>query len=419
MVVKLDEVRWEHAQGPRPSEGKVLAEGVRLGLRSGRLTVAFLNGVVLTLEGPAELELVSIDRVFCHRGKIRTQVPPGAEGFIVSAPGSNVTDLGTEFGLNVESDGTARMMVFEGNADVAVLEASGSAQRNRSVMKHQALEIDPRGFQLHESEARTQSFITPSELATPTLALAPGYRDEVLKARPWSYWRFEAMDGGMVPNEVGGRPPLRATGPVRLTGFGNRAAAFGPNVPDQYFLMDDSWAPPRNPGYAVELWFAPERIGLAEIAGLFIPRGGTNYEHFFQLELTSQNRESILFQRTSVRFLSRWPPGFQGGNNLFFDYYVPYRWHHAVAQVRGDRMELYVNGTLLPTLASDSNREEVSCHFILGQLKPAPRPPFGWASRPFVGRIDEVALYDRPLTVEEVRRHYALGAPGGGSPSVP
>jgi hypothetical protein len=82
-------------------------------------------------------------------------------------------------------------------------------------------------------------------------------------------------------------------------------------------------------------------------------------------------------------------------------------------------MELYVNGTLLPTLASDSDRKEVSCHFILGQLKPAPRPPFGWASRPFVGRIDEVALYDRPLTLEEVRRHYALGAPGGGSPSGP
>jgi hypothetical protein len=37
-------------------------------------------------------------------------------------------------------------------------------------------------------------------------------------------------------------------------------------------------------------------------------------------------------------------------------------------------------------------------------------------SRPFVGLIDELALYDRPLSAEEVRRHYELGAAGAAPP---
>ena len=61
------------------------------------------------MEGPADLELIAIDRVFCRRGRLRTRVPDGAEGFVVSGPGSAVMDLGTEFALNVEADGKARV----------------------------------------------------------------------------------------------------------------------------------------------------------------------------------------------------------------------------------------------------------------------------------------------------------------------
>jgi hypothetical protein len=414
VLVKVDAVRWEQAEKPHPSEGDFLAEG-HLRLSSGRLTLAFLNGIVLTLEGPADLELVSIDRVICHRGKVRTQVPDGAEGFVVSAPGSNVTDMGTEFGLNVEADGRAQIMVFQGLADAAVLEASGSAVRNRSVTKGRALAIDPRKFRLDESEARAESFVQASRLTVPPLALTPAYRDEVLKAQPWGYWRFESIDGGVVSNEIAGRPPLRATGPVRLAGTGNRSVAFEGEKTEQYLLMDGRWSPPRDPGYALELWFSPARFGLAELAGLFVPRGGDVYHHVFQLELTSLGRESILFQRASLRFMHRSPAGGSGGDNLFYDYYVPFRWYHVVTQLRDDRMELYVDGKAVTTIAVSPKGATEACQLLLGQLKPLPRPPESWESRPLVGQIDELAVYDRPLSLEEVRRHHALGAPKGTS----
>ena len=55
-AVKLEGVRWEPENGLQPAEGGVVTAG-RLRLRAGRLTLAFYNGVLLTLEGPADLEL--------------------------------------------------------------------------------------------------------------------------------------------------------------------------------------------------------------------------------------------------------------------------------------------------------------------------------------------------------------------------
>jgi hypothetical protein len=217
------------------------------------------------------------------------------------------------------------------------------------------------------------------------------------------------MDDGVVRNEVAARPSLRATGPVHLAGAGNRSVAFAADEAEQYLLMEGQWAPPRDSGYAVELWFSPERIGLAALAGLFSGKD----QHVFLLELTSVNRRARrveLFQRVSVRFLDRWPPAYSGGDNLFSDYYVPYRWHHVVAQRNGDQMELFVNGEQRATLSSGPARATEACRFLVGRLKPSQAAAGAEQTRSFIGQIDELALYDHPLSAEEIRLHHALGA---------
>jgi hypothetical protein len=67
----------------------------------------------------------------------------------------------------------------------------------------------------------------------------------------------------------------------------------------------------------------------------------------------------------------------------------------------------------LPTepLVSGSDIATEACRLLIGRLKPVPRREGQIHSRPFVGRIDELALYNRPLTAEEVRLHFELGAP--------
>ncbi len=418
VVIQLDHAEWEPGDGRKASEGELLTAG-RFVLRSGRITLALLSGVILTVEGPADFDLLAIDRVHCRRGKLRTHVPDGAEGFVVSTPGSAVVDLGTEFALNVTRDGKAHVMVFEGNAEAAVLNAAGSPVRSQPIEKHHAFDVDPQSGQIEEAVARSENFATPPIFAAPPLALDSTYRNAVLEAGPWAYWRFETIHDGVVPSEVAGRPPLRATGPVRLTtaGASNRCLEFGTDETELSLALDGLWEPPGDPGYAVELWVMPERIGHAALASLIEPGPPSDdYKHLFLIELTASDRQS-LHPPASVRFLHRWPPSDSGGDNLFSTkYYIPYRWHHLVAQRSGGGMELYMDGVPTQPLLTRSALETEPCRFLVGRLKPEPRPGGKVHSRPFVGRIDEIALYDRPLSGEEVLRHYELGIVGDRPP---
>ena len=298
-MIQLAGAEWEPGDGRRPSEGDLLGAG-RLVLRSGRVTLGLLNGVTLTLEGPADLELLSIDRVHCRRGKLRTRVPRGAEGFIVSTPGSAVVDLGTEFGLNVAVDGKAQLMVFKGEAEAAVLNPAGAPVRSQQVAERRAFDIDPGRGQIEEAEARPADFVASPLLARSPLGLGASYREAVLAAGPWAYWRFEAIADGAVPDEVAGRPPLRATGPVKIVDAGdhNRCVEFGPDEAEQSMAMDGLWEPPSDPGYAVELWALPGRIGHAALASLIAPGPpAEDYKHLVLVELTASDRHSLVSPR--------------------------------------------------------------------------------------------------------------------------
>jgi hypothetical protein len=409
MVVKLDRIEWEPDDGPRPAEGDLLPQG-RFRFRSGRATLSMLTGVALVVEGPADLELLSHEKIFCHRGKLRARVPEGAEGFVVSGSGSAVVDLGTEFGMNVELDGTMRGRVFEGRVEAAVLNESGTIQRSRMMRsKSNIFAIDPRNGQI-EAGPGPEEFVAASDVVAPPLMLDPGYKSAVLTSRPWAYWRFDEVADGSVPNEIPGRPPLRITGPIRLSepSAGNRSAVFGAGKTMQYLSMDRPWKAARRPGYAVELWFLSEVIGHAALVSMTVP-ANTNF-HQFLLELTSKDRGSLLHQPASIRFLHRCPPGTGGGDNLYsHNLYVPFRWHHVVGQMNGDRMELFMDGEPTPPLSVDPDDVDEPGQFLLGRLTAVNKSDHIW-NRPLIGQMDEVALYDRPLTIEEIRAHYRLGA---------
>jgi hypothetical protein len=55
---------------------------------------------------------------------------------------------------------------------------------------------------------------------------------------------------------------------------------------------------------------------------------------------------------------------------------------------------------------------DVSCRLVVGRRAPATEEPN--EPRPFVGRLDELAIYDHPLSAEDVRSHFRLAAPKPG-----
>jgi hypothetical protein len=337
---------------------------------------------------------------------------------MVSGPGSSVVDLGTEFGLNIDTEGKTRGKVFAGQVEAVASNATGTSQRSQVIDESNGpFEIDPRTG-LIEALPRLESedFAAPSDLTAPELMLESGYGEAVLQSRPWAYWRFESMEGGMVPNEIAGRPPLRAKGRIHLTDMpgGNQAVEFGPGQPGQFLEMDGLWEPAPRPGFAVELWFLSESICHAALASLTTPRDSNR--HLFILETTALDRANLQRRPASVRVLHRWPPGDIRCDNIFSEEpYRPYRWHHLVGQIQGDRLELYIDGAQADSLPIDAQHPTTPCQVLLGRRTTLARRPNSLPRPSFAGRIDEVALYERPLSSEEIRSHYQRATQGTGA----
>ncbi len=112
---RLQSARWANSTLP-------VVEGTRLGagrmeLADGMATIDFDKGVKLVLEAPAVFELVDANQCRLHQGKLRAEVRPGGEGFVVRTPTATLVDRGTVFGVHVRVGGVSDLMVFKGKVD--------------------------------------------------------------------------------------------------------------------------------------------------------------------------------------------------------------------------------------------------------------------------------------------------------------
>ncbi|GIW80386.1 MAG: hypothetical protein KatS3mg105_2193 [Gemmatales bacterium] len=109
--------QWNSGTLPT-EEGARLTAG-RLRLAEGIVRIVFDSGADVTLEGPADLELLAQDRCVLHRGQLVAKVPPPAIGFKVETPTAQLIDWGTEFGVTVRDDSQeTEVQVFSGAVDV-------------------------------------------------------------------------------------------------------------------------------------------------------------------------------------------------------------------------------------------------------------------------------------------------------------
>jgi hypothetical protein len=414
-ATQLDAVLWDPTVGPPPKLGTILGAG-RLRLLAGRVTLTFASGVLLTMEGPSDLDLLAVDKVFCRQGRLRTRVPAGAEGFSVLSSGYEVVDLGTEFGLNAAADGTANVMVFRGQASVSLLGADGRTTQSALLEGQQSVRVDAPAATIRDIAPHPEQFVPAAEEPATALDLDPSYPAEVARAKPWGYWRFEDLVDGKVPNAVAGRPALLAQGGVELGGppGETRTALFRPGDLGQGLLMDGDWAPPRAGGYAVELWVRGDGQGPSALVSLIDAREGADEKHVALVELTARSRWSAQ-EPCALRFLDRWPPGKAGGVNVFSRRnYQPGVWHHVVGQNNGGDVQLFIDGALVGMSGAAEDGSTTPCRLLVGRLKL--KPVDRNDARPFEGRIGELAVYDRPLTPEEIRRHARLVTGAGPRP---
>jgi hypothetical protein len=411
LLVRLDGPGWLDGNGP--AAGEVIRPGV-LSLGGGSATLALFNGVTLHIEGPAEVDVQSADRVFCRRGKVRIDAPSEVTGFLAQAPGATVADPAAEFALTVGADDRSDVAVFAGQADVAVLDRQGRAVGRETLTVGQTVRVDARVGRITTEARAAGDFAGPIPPLDSLLRLSPGYAAAVRADGAAAYWRFETAADGLTPNELPDAPALKLIGKAAPAGpAANRGLHFPPPTEwEQHGALAVGPLPPAKRDYAVECWVMPRAVRQASLVGLAAETDSPRVDGYgVLLELTGQ---PALFRHParSIRALHRLPVGRGRGANQFSPTpYLPYRWYHVLAQRAGDRLELYIDGELA-TVGPPEGTLPPGCRVLLGALY-ASRDGAACSERPFVGALDEVAVYARALSPAAVRRHFQLGRGGG------
>ena len=126
-------------------------------LQTGLIEILFDEGAEVLLEAPAMFQLKSAGRMILYEGQLFASVPDSALGFTVETPNSRIVDMGTEFGVQVEQNGTSNLHLFKGKA--ALTPDSGSkAGRPLTLIAGQARHVDVSG-QVSDIPIQEQAFV--------------------------------------------------------------------------------------------------------------------------------------------------------------------------------------------------------------------------------------------------------------------
>ncbi len=99
----------------------ILRKDQTLVIGQGVVKLDFGSGVQAVVDGPATLKLVAAGKLELQSGHSWFNVPENARGFQVVTPGFEVTDLGTEFGIDLREDRPAQVHVLKGLVETVSL----------------------------------------------------------------------------------------------------------------------------------------------------------------------------------------------------------------------------------------------------------------------------------------------------------
>jgi hypothetical protein len=350
-------------------------------LQKGLLHLQFNGGVMVYVEAPARFDMVSNSRVVLHRGRLSAKVPPEGIGFTVETPEAEVVDFGTEFSVDVEG-GASEVHVFDG-----LVRVHPGASNRRDVTKS----VD---VQASQAVRITDGVRNPENIAIATDRFIRNFEEPRLnyaraikQLSPLAYYRMPIRDRGLVA-----QPPEHSG--VVLTGEGKRPPhACGAFAGGSLRVGVDSTG--RGGRVDSPPALSTGRFSLAVFVYLEGPgQNGVVATNFdgqqgsFDLSLD----ENGMLQAT-IRNSDRDLNVVTSNSNL------PLKtWRHVVVTADGETLQLYEDGDLVaakPCISvATTNAETVW---------------FGTnanARRVWCGRIDELALFDKALTKEEIAALY-------------
>lgn len=382
--------------------GSYLTPGI-ISQNEGWMTFQTLNGVCVTLDAPFEASILSHDRVLLNKGRARVRVPEGAEGFRLESPTFDVVDLGTEFGALVNADGTGTCRVFEGKADVSLLDSIGEVKRTQQLGASESVRISAPRQTMDTITESDESYPEIKQPPRPKLYLPSTYAAEVMSKAPAGYWRFEKVRNAAIANEVPGGVILQAIGSATVTAEegDNHSGNLTDRSQTEFFQIPSRAHAMLTGDFSITLF--AQFAWLQNFALISASRYDSAVQgHSFVLQSYASYRRSG-FNGTGLHAVLRDPPAWDGGPEVYGKMEVrPLHWHHIAAVRNRDEMTLYLDGVVVARETVGSMPLDCRNIFI-GRLN-GNFHQSRMEARGLVGHIDELAIFPRALSDDEIRR---------------
>ncbi len=225
--------RWADTDDARL--GPAVPLGRKFALASGLLEIAYDSGAKVILQGPCTYEVESLRGGFLSLGKLTARVESGewrvesgkseirnpkseisnpllplpSPLFSVRTPTAVVTDLGTEFGVEVDEQGRTESQVFVGRVRLEVVEQPGGRNAERVLHAGQAVRVDRSGVVAAPANSSDVRFVR--ELTAPEAELIGqiDYSDTWTVNSPARYggYRVLTSPGELQVEQCHGNPP--------------------------------------------------------------------------------------------------------------------------------------------------------------------------------------------------------------------
>lgn len=106
--------QWGNIGGSMEKGRRIVTGRAPVQLQGGLAQLQFDTNAHLTIEAPAEFQVLGEDHIRLNYGRVYATVPPEAIGFTVTTSSARIIDLGTEFGVEADSRGDTYLHVMQG-----------------------------------------------------------------------------------------------------------------------------------------------------------------------------------------------------------------------------------------------------------------------------------------------------------------
>lgn len=202
-----------------------------------------------------------------------------------------------------------------------------------------------------------------------------------------AYWRFDEGQGDYAMDSSGFGNTGEIFGAEWVEGKTGKALRFnGENsyveVKHSEFLVPEQ--------FTIEAWVKPESLVASDRGPMVVSKYGGNWKGYMLLLEGNTGRPSLHIATPQKEISATSSEALEVG-----------KWYHIVGTYDGKMARIYVNGVLRGSAEAELT-QDIGTSLMIGKAS--------WCDGAyFKGVIDEVKIYDRALSEEEIRKHFGGG----------